>query len=212
MKLYNFSLAPNGQRVQAFLNEKKITLETRQINVRDGEQFKEPFKSMNPFNCIPFLELDDGTIISESISICRYLEEEHFPNPSLFGNNPQNKAYIDMWNRRLELDCLTPLGFALRNKVSMFADRVLAGTRNDIKQSPDVVERGMQMTNLLFERINPCLEKNEFICGDNFSVADITGHSIFLYCERFKFEIPTKFENVLKWKSKLYERECFKYE
>ena len=92
---------------------------------KDGEQFKEPFKSMNPFNCIPFLELDDGTIISESISICRYLEEEHFPNPSLFGNNPQNKAYIDMWNRRLELDCLTPLGFALRNKVSMFADRVV---------------------------------------------------------------------------------------
>ena len=65
MKLYNFSLAPNGLRVLAFLKEKKIKLDTHEVNVRDGEQFKEPFKSMNSFNCIPFLELDDGTIITE---------------------------------------------------------------------------------------------------------------------------------------------------
>ena len=212
MKLYNFTLAPNGKRVQAFLKEKKINLDTFELNVRDGEQFKEPFKTMNPFNCIPFLELEDGTIISESVSICRYLEEKYYPSPSLFGDTPKNKAYIDMWNRRLELDCLSPLGYALRNKVSFFADRVIAGTRNDIKQSPDIVERGIQMANLLFERINLHLEKNEFICGDNFSIADITGHSIFFNCERFKFEVPTKFENVLKWKSTLYKRDCFKDE
>ena len=70
MILYNFSLAPNGQRVTAFLKEKNISIDSQEINVREGEQFKEPFQSMNPFNCIPFLKLDDGTIISESVSIC----------------------------------------------------------------------------------------------------------------------------------------------
>ena len=55
-------------------------------------------------------------------------------------STPKEKAYIDMWNRRLELDALSPLGYAARNKVAFFADRVLAGTRNDIKQSQDIVE------------------------------------------------------------------------
>lgn len=212
MILYNFSLAPNGQRVNAFLKEKNISIDSQEINVREGEQFKEPFQAMNPFNCIPFLKLDDGTIISESVSICKYLEEELHPNPSLFGRTPREKAYIDMWNRRLELDALLPLGHAARNKVAFFADRVLAGTRNDIKQSQDIVERGKQMADLLFKRINPHLEKNKFICGENFSIADITGHSIFVTCERLKFEISENFQNVLKWKSTLEKRECFKNE
>ena len=50
------------------------------------------------------------------------------------------------------------------------------------------------------------------ICGENFSIADITGHSIFVTCERLKFEISENFQNVLKWKSTLEKRECFKNE
>ena len=139
MKLYNFTLAPNGRRVKIFLKFKNKEIPEQEINVREGEQFKEPFKSMNPFNCVPFLQLDDNTIISESISICRYLEEEHFPEPTLFGSTPKMRAYIDMWNRRLELDGYSPLGNAIRNKSSFFVNRVLAGTRNDIKQMPEIV-------------------------------------------------------------------------
>ena len=209
MKLYNFSPAPNGHRVNAFLKEKNISLQMQEINVREGQQFSEPFKSMNPFNCIPFLELDDGTIISESISICRYLEEELYPAPSLFGKTPKEKAYVDMWNRRLELDAFSPLGNALRNKEAFFSDRVLAGTRGDIKQSPDIVERGRQMSNLLFKRIDYYLKDKEFICGDNFTIADITGYFIFVTLKRLKFDIPKEFKNVQKWKLNLLNRECF---
>ena len=68
------------------------------------------------------------------------------------------------------------------------------------------------MVDLLFERINPHLEKNEFICGKNFSIADITGHSIFETCERLKFDVSENFKNVLKWKSTLKKRECFNNE
>ena len=126
MKLYNFTLAPNGRRVKIFLKFKNKEIPEQEINVREGEQFKEPFISMNPFNCVPFLQLDDNTIISESISICRYLEEEHFPEPTLFGSTPKMRAYIDMWNRRLELDGYSPLGNAIRNKSSFFVFFILA--------------------------------------------------------------------------------------
>ena len=98
-----------------------------------------------------------------------------------------------MWNRRLELDAFSPLGNAIRNKEAFFSDRVLAGTRADIKQSPDIVERGRQMSNLLFKRIDYYLKDKEFICGDNFTIADITGYFIFITLKRLKFDIPKEF-------------------
>ena len=98
MKLYNFTPAANALRVEMFLSEKNIKLETVQVNVREDEIFKEPYNTMNPFNCVPFLELDDGTVISETISICRYLESI-YPTPSLFGENSKDVAIIDIpWN------------------------------------------------------------------------------------------------------------------
>ena len=119
------------------------------------------------------------------------------------------RAYIDMWNRRLELDGYSPLGNAIRNKSSFFANRVLAGTRNDIKQMPEIVERGIQMIELLFQRIDQHLEKNKFICGEQFTIADITGYSIFKSCELLKFEIPKTLPNTIRWRDTLYKQDCF---
>ena len=64
MKLFDFGPAANAQRVQVFIREKGIEIPTEQLNVREGKQFLEPFTSMNSFHCVPFLELDDGTVIS----------------------------------------------------------------------------------------------------------------------------------------------------
>ena len=114
-----------------------------------------------------------------------------------------------MWNRRLELDGYSPLGNAIRNKSSFFVNRVLAGTRNDIKQMPEIVERGIQMIELLFQRIEKHLEKNTFICGDQFTIADITGYSIFKSCELLKIEIPKSLPNTIRWKNTLYTQDCF---
>ena len=124
MKLYDFELAPNAQRVRVFLAEKGLEVPTEQLNVRDDDQFVEPFTSMNPFHCVPFLELDDGKVIAESMSICRYLEELH-PEPPLFGRTAEERAVIDMWLRRFELDAFIPMLHAVRNHVPMFAGRVV---------------------------------------------------------------------------------------
>ena len=68
MKLYQFDLAPASKRVNLFLAETGIEVPVVQLNVRDGDQFEEPFNSLNPFHCIPFLDLEDGITISESVS------------------------------------------------------------------------------------------------------------------------------------------------
>ncbi len=195
-------------RVSAFLKEKGLTIDVHDLDVRAGDQFKEPFQSMNPFNCVPFLELDNGSIISESVSICRYLEELH-PEPQLFGDTAEKRAKIDMWNRRLELDALSPMGHGIRNKLPMFEGKVLAGTRNNIEQSPVVIERAFQMLNVFMGRVDPHLASNDFIAGPEFSIADITGYFLFAGCDRLEYEIPAEFSNVLSWKGRIIDRDCF---
>ena len=75
MRLYDFNLAPNPRRVRIFAAEKGIALETVSVDLRGGGQFEDEFRAVNPRCTVPVLELDDGTRISESVAICRYLEE-----------------------------------------------------------------------------------------------------------------------------------------
>ena len=205
MKLYNFTPAANALRVEMFLSEKNIKLETVQVNVREDEIFKEPYNTMNPFNCVPFLELDDGTVISETISICRYLESI-YPTPSLFGKNSKDEAIIDMWNRRIELDGFLPLLHSVRNKTSFFAGKVVPGTRNKIKQSPELVIRGIEMFKILLNRIEPHLEHNQFISGERFSIADITGHFMLYLSKILKIDLKKEYVNVFRWQVELEKR------
>ena len=205
MKLYTFAPAANALRVEMFLREKELKLETISVNVREDELFKEPYNSMNPFNCIPFLELENGTIITETISICRYLDEQS-NSSKLFGNDTEERAIIDMWNRRIELDGFLPLLHSVRNKTSFFKGKVVPGTRTSITQSPEIVERGIEMFDILLNRIESHLSKNKFLLGDKFSIADITGHFMFNLSNMLKIDFGQKYKNVYRWKSDLEKR------
>ena len=205
MKLYTFAPAANALRVEMFLREKELKLETISVNVREDELFKEPYNSLNPFNCIPFLELENGTIITETISICRYLDEQS-NSSKLFGNDTEERAIIDMWNRRIELDGFLPLLHSVRNKTSFFKGKVVPGTRTSITQSPEIVERGIEMFDILLNRIEPHLSKNKFLLGDKFTIADITSHFMFNLSNMLKIDFGQKYKNVYRWKSDLEKR------
>ena len=205
MKLYTFAPAANALRVEMFLREKELKLETISVNVREDELFKEPYNSMNPFNCIPFLELENGSVITETISICRYLDEQS-NSSKLFGNDTEERAIIDMWNRRIELDGFLPLLHSVRNKTSFFKGKVVPGTRTSITQSPEIVERGIEMFNILLNRIEPHLSENKFLLGDKFSIADITSHFMFNLSNMLKIDFGQKYKNVYRWKSDLEKR------
>lgn len=198
MKLYDFAPAPSSHRVRVFLAEKNMKVPTTQLNVREGEQFKEPFNSMNPFHCVPFLELDNGTVIAESVTICRYLEELN-PKPSLFGRNPTERAVIDMWNRRIELDAFMPGLHALRNHVPTFAGRVIPGTRLDLPQLPAMTQRGKEMMAVFMPKLDAQLGANEFVAGKSFSIADITGWFMGNMAKLLDAKLITDHPNVARW-------------
>ena len=205
MKLYQFDLAPASKRVTFFLKETGIEVPIVQLNVRDGDQFREPYNSLNPFHCIPFLELADGTVISESVAICRFLEETNNTSIKLFGKTFKERAIIEMWDRRLEIDGYIPLINGIRNKFERYEGKVLPGTRNDLPQVPEIAKRGIDSCRILFERLNAHLNTNPYVAGEALSIADITGYEVVQLAIAIEMNFD-EFEEVKVWYDKLDKR------
>ncbi len=205
MKLYDFSLAPNPRRVRMFLAEKGVDIPSVQVNTREREQFAEGFKAVNPRCIVPALELDDGTVIVESVAICRYIEEIH-PAPALFGSDAKEKALVEMWNRHAELDAFGAVGEMVRNSAPMFEDRGLAGVPGGVPQIPALVDRGRQTFDRFLGFLNDHLKSSAFLAGDNFSIADITAFIAIEFSQRAKYDVPTTLTEVKRWHGEVGSR------
>lgn len=205
MKLYDFALAPNPRRVRMFLAEKGIEVPSVQINTREAEQFSDAFRKVNPRCTVPALELDDGTVLTESVAICRYFEETH-PEPSLLGRSPTEKAVVDMWNRRVEIECYGPAAEVVRNSLEMFKDRGIAGMPSGVPQIPALAERGRASFARFLESTDAHLASNRFLAGANFSIADITAFIAIDFAKRGDLQVPAERANVLRWQSEVAAR------
>ena len=104
------------------MKEKGIDIPKTEIDLRGGENLSDEYRAKNPFGRVPVLQLDDGSYLSESQAICLYLEGLH-PEPNLFGSSAEEKAKIEMWSRRVELNLLMPVAQAFRNLTGFFKDR-----------------------------------------------------------------------------------------
>ncbi len=205
MILHEFALAPNPRRVRMFLAEKGITVPSVQVNTREAEQFGEDFRRRNPWSLVPVLELDDGTCIAESVAICRYFEERH-PEPPLFGRDAVEKALVEMWNRRAELDGYVPLADAVRNRLPLFADRAVAGLPSGFPQIPAVAERGLERYRLFLERLDAHLQGSRFLAGEEFSIADITAFVTVEFAKRLEETIPESHRHLARWHGEVAAR------
>ncbi len=172
MKFYDCSTAPSPRRVRIFLAEKELNVPVVQVDLRNGEQLTETFRRINPQCEVPVLELDDGTIITETIAICRYLEDIH-PLPPLLGVTAREKALIAMWDHKIEVEGFLAIAEAFRNRTAGFQERALAGPEN-YDQIPELVERGQRRAQRFFRTLDDQLAKNLYVAGDNFSMADIS--------------------------------------
>lgn len=114
MKLYDFGRAPNPRRVRIFLAEKGINIPTEQVDLGALQQKSESYTAINPLQRVPALVLDDGTVITELIAICRYFEVLN-PEPPLFGRGARDSALIEMWNRRAEFHLYLPVSSVFRH-------------------------------------------------------------------------------------------------
>ena len=205
MKLYDFKMAPNPQRVNMFLAEKGLEIPRVEINIRERAHFTESFEAVNAVRQVPVLQLDDGTCIAESMAICRYLEELH-PEPALFGHGPKEKALIEMWSRRAEIMGYLPTADMLRNSSPAFEDRGLPGVPGGVPQIADLVARGRNSLGRFFDLFEQRLGVARFVAGDAFSVADITTFVTIRFAARVEVEIPAGCGNLARWYGEVESR------
>src|SRR5262245_66661379 len=109
MKLFDGGRAPNPRRVKIFLAEKGLSVPMEQVDLGQMAHKSPEYTAINPIQQVPALELDDGTIICESLSICRCFEPHH-PEPPLFGQGAKEEAIVDMRQRRMEFRLLLHVG------------------------------------------------------------------------------------------------------
>jgi glutathione S-transferase len=165
MKLYGAPMpAPNPRRVRIFLAEKGVDLPETPVDLMKREHKSPEHVARNSLGQVPTLELDDGTMISETVAICRYFEETN-PEPSLFGKTPAEKANVDMWVRRIEFQLMSPVGNFWRH-AHPFTAKLLT-------QFKDFGESNRQAYSNAQKWLDKALADRPFIAGDAYSMADI---------------------------------------
>ena len=172
MKLYN-SVGPNPKVVRMFMAERGIEMELEEVDLMGGANRQADYVKLNPAGQLPALELDNGDIIAEITVICEYLEEKEGAS-SLIGMNAEERAETRMWLRRVDLGIMENLanGFRFSEGAPLFKERMRL-----IPQAAD------DLKTLAQEKItwlDGLMEGKEYICGNRFSLADIT---LFVFLE-----------------------------
>ena len=198
MKLYDMQMAPNPRRVRVFLAEKGIDIELVQVAIAKGEHKSDDYiGKINRMGQIPTLELDDGSHISESMAICRYFEEIQ-PDPPLFGRDAKEKAAVEMWSRRVELNVMGCVSAGFRHTSDFFKeleDQVPAWGELNKGKAPE-----------RFVWLNDVLAEREFIAGDNYSVADITALIAVDFARVIGLKVSDDWPNLARWHAAMSAR------
>ena len=191
MKLYDGGRAPNPRRVRIYLAEKGIEVPMEQVDLGALQHKSASFTAINPIQRVPVLVLDDGTILSESIAICRYFEELN-PEPPLFGRGARDVAHIEMWNRRLELHLLFPISHVFRNSHP-------AMKAMEVPQVAAWAEANKPRIADFLAILDQELADRPFVTGEHYTVADITGLVAVDFMKPAKLTVADDLKNLRRW-------------
>lgn len=178
MIFYDCATAPSPRRARMFIAEKGVEAEVRQVDLRNDGHRSPEFLAVNAHGTVPVLVTDEGAALTENIGIAGYLEAA-FPEPPLMGVSPDEKGKVLMWNAICEFHAGMAIAEALRNSTPALKGRALPGAV-DYEQIPALAERGLLRLGRFFETLEARLSESEYLAGDSFTMADITG---FVFCD-----------------------------
>jgi glutathione S-transferase len=198
MILYD-GLGPNPQVVRMFLAELGFEMETVTVDIMSGENRQEGHLNKNPMGQLPTLELDDGTFLAEITAICEYLDDIK-GGTDLIGINPEERALTRMWTRRISLNICEAMTTAFRGAEGhdFFKDRL----RTFPNSAEDFKAQAKENLALLDKQI----EGKEFICGNNFTLADIMLFCFLHFGSTVGQDIDPKLKNINTWFEKVGKR------
>ena len=139
------------------LEEIKSPYKVIPVNLDRGEQFKEEFKQISPFSKIPVIK-DKGNnkSVFGSGAILIYLAEK-----SKKFYNKENKLDIDQWL------------MAQMGSIGPFIGQYHFFYKFNRGLSEVGEKRYFEMTKKIYEVLENHLSKNNYLAGENYSIADI---------------------------------------
>jgi glutathione S-transferase len=198
MKLYDGGRAPNPRRVRIFLAEKGISVPTEQVDLGNLQQRSEAYQAINPLQRVPALVLDDGTVITESLAICRYFEALQ-PEPPLFGKGALESALIEMWTRRVEFHLYLPVSTVFQHLHPAMKAMV-------DPQVPAWGEANKPRTFEFLRFLDRELQDRPYIAGENFTVSDIVAMVAVDFMKVSKLTVPEELANLRRWHASVSAR------
>jgi glutathione S-transferase len=178
------------RRVRIFMAEKGISIERREVDAAGGANARPDFLQLNPLGKLPVLELDDGSVIAESLAICRYLEVLH-PNPPLMGRTPQETAHIEMWTLRIDHELSQPIALAFVHSSDFYRGRV--------EQVPEVATWSRARALQTMAWLDGELAERSHIAGDDYTLADIIAQCAFVLGKAVGLRISPEMTHLSRW-------------
>ena len=197
MKFFDCKTAPSPRRARIFIAEKCITVETVPVDLRSKEQLDPDFRSINPHCTVPVLELDDGTRLTTTAGIWRYLEAA-YPDPALMGETPKQRGIISDLQWHIEMNGFMAMSEFLRNSAPALKGRALTGP-HDYEQISELADRGKLRGQRFLEEIDQIIANKLYAAGDQFSVADIDLLVFIDFAAWRKLNFPEGAENTRRW-------------
>jgi len=199
VKFYN-SVGPNPHMVRMFMAEKGFDVPRVEVDLRGGENRREPYLKVNPAGQCPALELDDGTVLAEITAICEYVDEIKKDTPSLIGDTPEERAKTRMWVRRIDLNILEPAanGFRFSQGLKMFQDRI-----HCIPEAADGLKESARKK-LVW--LDGQMGSRPFVTGDKLTMADILLFVFLEFMAKVGQPLDPANKNLAAWMERMKAR------
>ncbi|MDB5435660.1 MAG: glutathione S-transferase [Phenylobacterium sp.] len=202
MKVYDAAIAPNPRRVRWVMAEKGVAdIEVVPVSIPEGEHKRPDYLAKAGLPNLPMLEMDDGTTITESIAICRYLESR-YPEPNLFGRDPKETAVIEMWTRRAEMLVATPFMLGVRLSHPGFAALE--------RPAPEVAAWNQQNALAALNVLDRRLGEGEWLAADRLTIADIVAFIGIDFARIVRLRPPEELTHITRWAAAMRERPAAK--
>lgn len=198
VRIFESPRAPNPRRVGIFLAEKGVEVERVEVDIMGGEHFADGHRSKAGSHYVPVAELSDGTFLTETVAICRYIEALH-PEPNLMGADAKEAAVIEMWQRRMEFSVLMNIAFVARHTIP-------AMQALEHEQVPAWGEACVPRMEAALKGLDERLQASPFVAGDRFTIADITAWVAVDFMRVLRRPPPDGCDAIAAWRERLGER------
>lgn len=199
MKLYQ-SVGPNPRVVTMYIAERGIDVPRAFLDIQAGENRTPEMLARNPSGGSPFLEVDGGPALPDSVAICEYFED-HFGNSTLLGGSATERGQTRAMMRRIDQSVVVPMSNAFRSAegLPMFQSRMFC--------CPEAADGNKAYARDGLIQIDQHFGAGPWLLGERFSLADILLYAFVEFGGMVGQALPAECAALAAWKACVAARE-----